>query len=354
MVRSKERSISLLKVLFCLCLCLPLYPAEILLIQDFTQDPQDRAILSTPFFEKITQDLHQKNIQITPSALQEKKPANKEILGYLVWNRPSFLKRSDLKNLPSEKSILFIWEPPVIQKDLHSQRFWSHFKRIYTWDDALVDGRRFFKLYYPGLKPLKPGLPAFQERKLLTFIFSNKHSTHPDSLYAEREKMIHFFERQETDDFEFYGVGWDGKRYKNYRGAPLDKSAILKNFRFAICYENMQNVKGYITEKIFDCFETGTVPIYLGASNIEIHIPPGCFIDRRQFKTEDELYAYIKNVDENHYNQYLQNIEAFLKSEKGAFFTHTHFQKTLQEALDALLESSAMRAVKSPSKTPSS
>lgn len=322
----------MLKFVCCLFSVCSLFSTELLLIQDFT--PGDE-ILKTPFFHDIQKDLKTKNIKIKTFDPTEDTSKKKEILGYLVWNRPVFLKRKILKKIPPEKSVLFIWEPPVIQKDLHSSTFWNRFKRIYTWDDALVDNSRFFKFYYPSLKPMMPNPPPFEQRKLLTFIFSNKESSHPDALYAERDKVVRFFEEKKGSDFEFYGRGWESKRYKNYRGEPEHKLDILKNFRFAICYENMQHIKGYITEKIFDCFEAGTIPIYLGASNIEEHIPSSCFIDRRKFKSEDELYIYIKNIDESAYRSYIQHIEDFLKSEKGKPFTHPYFQKTLQEAIDA-------------------
>ena len=47
----------------------------------------------------------------------------------------------------------------------------------------------------------------------------------------------------------------------------------MQHYRFYICYENTEGVEDYITEKIFDCFAAGFVPIYWGASNIEKYIP---------------------------------------------------------------------------------
>ncbi|WP_226896450.1 glycosyltransferase family 10 domain-containing protein [Poseidonibacter ostreae] len=58
---------------------------------------------------------------------------------------------------------------------------------------------------------------------------------------------------------------------------------------------------GYITEKIFDSFFAGCVPVYLGADNITEHIPKECFIDKREFDTYEKLYKYLKNMSDEEY-----------------------------------------------------
>lgn len=50
------------------------------------------------------------------------------------------------------------------------------------------------------------------------------------------------------------------KKYNN------DKIGYMKNFKFNICPENMVS-KEYVTEKLFDAFLSGTIPIYNGALN---------------------------------------------------------------------------------------
>ena len=45
-----------------------------------------------------------------------------------------------------------------------------------------------------------------------------------------------------------------------------DKIKYMQDFKFNICPENM-DVPNYVTEKIFDAFQSGTIPIYHGALN---------------------------------------------------------------------------------------
>lgn len=299
--------------------------------QNMTQDPKDPSALLV-FLKEVKEVLNEKNIDIVPSDLNVDLKAD-EVSYIVLWNKPKWMNDAFLKRIPKEKALLFMWEPPTVLNGMYSQETFRHFKRIYTWDDALVDNKKFFKFYYPELKPMIENIPSFQEKKLLTFMFSNKKSKHPNQLYQERESVIKFFEDKPQGDFEFYGHAWEKKGYKNYRGAPKDRIGTLKNYRFTICYENMRDVKGYITEKIFDSFSAGCVPVYLGASNVTDYIPKNCFIDRREFKSHEELYQFLKNIDEESYNRYLENIRQFLKSDKAQLFSKTMFQVIFLEAI---------------------
>lgn len=168
---------------------------------------------------------------------------------------------------------------------------------------------------------------------MCTMVISNKRSKHPQELYTAREGVIQFFEQKQTKDFEFYGWGWEGSGYATYRGATPDKVAEMKNYRFAYCYENIQGKRGYVTEKIFDCFAAGCVPIYWGASNVEEYIPSSCFIDRRKFKNEEELYHYLKAMPKKVYETYIANISKWLNSEEAARFSTENFVKIFEEAV---------------------
>lgn len=117
--------------------------------------------------------------------------------------------------------------------------------------------------------------------------------------------------------------------YPSYKGAIKSKREILQKYKFAICYENVRDIPGYITEKIFDCFFAGCVPVYWGAPNITDHIPADTFIDRRAFKSYEELYNYLKNMSDEDYIDYLDAIKNFIKSDKIYPFSAKCFAKTL-------------------------
>lgn len=237
-----------------------------------------------------------------------------------------------LENLPKEKLILFLWEPASVNPenfDLENHRFFS---KIYTWDDSLVDNERYFKFYYPRLLPQIKDLIPYSFKRFSTLIACNKYSSLEGELYSERRNLIAFFDKTPGLDFELFGKGWSGQS-KNYQGAIDKKVDVLKYYRFCFAYENIQSVPGYITEKIFDCFQAGTVPIYWGAPNISKYIPPGCFIDRTQFESQEALYHYLKTLSESEYEQYMENIRQFLDSDAAKLYSKEHFIQTFMEMI---------------------
>ena len=242
-----------------------------------------------------------------------------------------------LKNLDKYlgKCVVFLWEPSSVRPYLYEKAFHSKLAKIFTWQDDLIDNKKVFRFVYPSYRSeMTNDIVPFNEKRLCTLINADKSSSHPYELYSERRNTIRFFEELNCKDFDFYGRGWKG-RYKNYRGSIPSgrKLDYLKRYRFCIAYENMKDIKGYVTEKIFDCFEVGCIPVYWGASNITDYIPKKCFIDRRDFKNIEDLYRYLKNMKEEKYNQYLQNIKTYMQSESPRLFTYESVLEAITEAL---------------------
>ena len=126
--------------------------------------------------------------------------------------------------------------------------------------------------------------------------------------------------------------------FPSYRGKVERKIDVLRRTRFSICYENMRDMPGYITEKLFDCFFAGCIPVYWGANNIAEHVPPDCFIDRRQFADMSAVYAYLKSMDQQTYKGYQQRIAAFLESDAAKPFSAETFAETIVSTICQDLE----------------
>jgi len=97
----------------------------------------------------------------------------------------------------------------------------------------------------------------------------------------------------------------------------------------------MLELPGYITDKIFDCFFVGTIPIYLGAPDIAEYIPRNCFIDMRDFKSYEELRMFLKSLPESEIKTYKENGLRFLESEQYKLFTKEHFARIFVEACES-------------------
>mgnify|MGYP000091333257 CR=1 FL=1 len=249
-----------------------------------------------------------------------------------------------------DKSYLLLFESELIRPDNWDVNKHRFFKKVFTWNDAYLDNDKYIKFNFPNRisSPQKKNT----QRKLCTLIAGNKKSSHPLELYSKRVKVIRWFEENHPEDFEFYGVGWDtyqfsgpkyirmlnrirplckilAPTYPSYKGEVEVKKEVLERYKFAICFENARDISGYITEKIFDCFFSSCVPVYWGANNITEYIPYNCFIDFNDFENLNEMYRYIHNMPDDVYQNYLENINIFLHSERIYPFSADGFVNAL-------------------------
>ncbi len=244
---------------------------------------------------------------------------------WVFWNLGPKLRDFNFSKIPKEKMVLVMWEPPAVQEELYDPRVQAFFGKIFTWDDDLVDNQKFYKFHYPVLSQRIQNIPSFEEKKFCVMINQRLTSKHPKELYSERKRAIEFFEEKPGGEFDLYVFNWKKKKYKNYQGTLANKLEALKNYKYSICYENTRDVKGYISEKIFDCFAAGVVPIYWGASNVTDYIPEGCFIDRRKFADHEELYKFLKAITKEEYEAYQDSAQEFLNSDQAKVFSKEHF-----------------------------
>ena len=219
------------------------------------------------------------------------------------------------------------------------------YKHVFSWNPDLVAMGLATKIQLAH--PMGKGvIDGYEKRNQLIVLFGSNRSIrgwHPkNNLYSERVKTIRWFERNAPDVFALYGKKWNmsgrlptrfgafihsiEKRlpFKNcpfpsWKGVILNKQDILKDSRFSIVYENIKGLKGYITEKIFDAFVAGNVPVYWGAEDIDNYIPKECFIDRRNFINHEKLYDFLKDMPEKQYINYQKNIKNFIENQSEEF-----------------------------------
>jgi hypothetical protein len=84
-----------------------------------------------------------------------------------------------------------------------------------------------------------------------------------------------------------------------------EKIEGLKEYAYSIAIENCI-VDTYFTEKIIDCFATGTIPIYWGTSKIINHFNPRGII---HFKSLEELNMYLIDISFEDYNNRIEYIK---------------------------------------------
>ena len=253
------------------------------------------------------------------------------------------------------KSYLLLFESELIKPENWDLKKHKFFNKIFTWNDKIIDNKKYFKINFSHLFPENINKDLSKKEKLCTLIAGNKKSNHPLELYSKRVEAIRWFEKNYPKDFDFYGIGWDeykptnkyirfafrklqlSKLFKpnfpSYKGKVDSKKEVLEKYKFAICYENARDIDGYITEKIFDCFFAGCIPIYWGANNVTEHIPKECFIDKREFESYEDLYEYINYMSNEEYLKYINAIENYLNSSKANEFRAEYFANTIVETI---------------------
>ncbi len=233
-------------------------------------------------------------------------------------------------------------ESPLVRPYLWEEARHKPFKAMFTWHSDLI-GRPGYVEVGVGNKldrdiTLKRDLVG--REKLCVLIAGNKRPriSSPLDLYAKRLECIRWFEAHHPGDFDLYGVGWNdasirysarlrrmglmglvnrllgAEKHPCWRGPIKEKIPVLERYRFNIAFENVRDIPGYVTEKIFDSFLGSTVPVYWGAPNVTDFIPKDCFIDFRDYGTFEKLYARLSTMPDDEYLGYLDRIEAFLRS----------------------------------------
>jgi hypothetical protein len=266
-------------------------------------------------------------------------------------------------------SAFFAFECPVVEPRLYRELYPASrlFKRIFTYSTAealkpfLTGPVEFQHFRYPQFfDSVHEDIWSRGERKFLVMINGNKVPRLPvNELYSERLRALAFFDRQK--EIDLYGVGWDGPAFhvgethvpgtlralgyrarakwhrirppqdqasvairSAYRGRTTHKAATLGRYTFALCFENSR-LEGWITEKIFDCFFAGTIPIYLGAPDIERWVPSECFIDMRRFKSYEELREFLQTLGPREIDRYRVAARDYLWSDAYRPFTKHAF-----------------------------
>ena len=231
-----------------------------------------------------------------------------------------------------DRTIYIAFEPAVVDEN-HSpegiNKLLHYFKYIITWNDDLVDNNRIFKFMYPYFFDVKDSKVPFSEKKFLVNISGNKISSHKLELYSHRRRVIDYFDS--NNGFELYGTGWEKDVYNSYKGLAKVKAEVYSQFKFALCLENMTGVNGYVTEKILDCFCASVVPIYLGPSNIAEYIPDDAYIHFEKYDTLDDLNDFLKSINEEEYNTYIQAAKKYLEGDQKRIFYPEEFGKVISK-----------------------
>lgn len=235
-----------------------------------------------------------------------------------------------------------IMEPPVVAPKLYRALpdLTKHFEYVYlhnTIGDGYslknVDRSRLRSFYWPQpLYDVKSSYWVNEDRVNRIVVINGNHipRSFSQQLYGKRIEVIARLAKLGVVDL--FGRGWDQwwshrsmwppywRNYKTlmsvYRGTCESKYEVLSRYRFSLCFENMA-MNGYVTEKLFDCLYAGTIPLYLGASNIEQLVPSKAYIDCRYFDTWEEMAKHVMAMSDIEIERMRLAGRDFIRSDAG-------------------------------------
>lgn len=235
-----------------------------------------------------------------------------------------------------------IMEPPIVSPKLYRAlpELTNRFERVYLHNISGngyslngVDTSKLRKLYWP--QPFNDVIDGYwhrAERLRRIVVINGNHipRSFRNELYSVRIQAMASLAKLGVVDL--FGRGWDKwwshrsmwppywRHYKSlmsiYRGPCISKYEVLSQYSFCLCFENMA-MNGYVTEKLFDCLYTGTIPLYLGAWDIEVLVPPETYVDCRKFRSWEELSDRVMEMSDSEIAVMREAGRNFIRSEAG-------------------------------------
>lgn len=294
------------------------------------------------------------------------------LVGHAVRRYQGLARRRDVV-----LSAFFAMECPIVEPTMFAAlpRLSRLFRRVLSWSDtdsllrftgSPVQVEHF--CWPQSFDAVHPTLWARQDRKFLVMMNANKlPRLYVNELYTARLAAVEYFHQYR--EIDLYGRNWDrmparvGKvrtpatlrrmvarawpmwqrirpdpRYVAAagatRGPARSKSETMSGYRFALCFENSV-LKGWMTEKLFDCFFCGTVPVYWGAPDVLDWVPAECFIDMRQFRDLGDLRRFLHALEPAQHERYREAARDYLTTDRFTPFRSATFASRVSAIVDA-------------------
>ena len=289
-------------------------------------------------FIRVREALGRKGIKVhTADRLLQQQEKNQLDDYYSFGILDNYAQLKSRGNVTLQAFVIF--EPPVVDPRLYGAlpELTAVFNRVYVHNvngDGYslkgVDQSKLRKLSWP--QPHRDVLDDFWSRKerlrrIVMINGNHKPASFSEELYSKRIKAAAALAK--LDAIDLYGRGWERWWSRNsmwlpywqhrktlmsiYKGSCNSKNEILSQYSFALCFENMA-MEGYVTEKIFDCLYSGTIPLYLGAKDISDLIPADVFVDCRKFSSPESMWRELCGMTDRQLNTMRNAGRAYVNS----------------------------------------
>lgn len=244
---------------------------------------------------------------------------------YIKWNRDidfdknctivateNDIKNSDFINFKGNK---IAW---LLECDKINTYIYDWVRDNYNLYDSVFSHNKSFNLNIPNSQWVPFCGCWIKEEDWVLFDKSDKISIVASSKsYLEGHKLRHQV-ISSVNGVDLYGNGYN----------PIDnKIASLKDYKYQIVIEN-ERIPGYFTEKLIDCFVTGTIPIYWGDPLISEVFDINGII---QFNDVNELLDILDNIKDREVEK--RYINANFEKAKNFILAEDYIYKNYKELL---------------------
>jgi len=204
---------------------------------------------------------------------------------------------NQVDNFINEKKYAWLLESPEITPFAYNfvRENYNKFDLIFTFSKDLLElSDKFVLIPYGGCWIEEENRMIHEKSKNASIILSSKQTTTGHKL----RHAIH----QTYSSIDSFG----------YHNPIKNKITALKDYRFSLIIENCQK-DYYFSEKLIDCFITGTIPIYWGCPSI------GKFFDTNGmiiFNDFNELDSIISGLNKDLYNSKLESVKSNFEESK--------------------------------------
>ena len=253
------------------------------------------------------------------------------------------LKRTDLRRIG------FTLESPNIrhQQQWDSRFLKAHFDHILTYWTPLLRDTTFatfcphntHHLDFDNSTDMLLFKNPFKTGKNVCMVLERRDLQGPYVINGIQLRCQDTLREHYVQDLEIdvYGKGWE--KYTGHptihpkstsgRGVDTRTSVdIIGQYTFVVIIENT-NADGYVSEKIYDSFIAGTIPIYHGNNNEAVGIPHDMYIDLKTFDTSQKLAHFLNEMTPEDIRGYQERI---------AKHRHTILQKVSTKSFADILD----------------
>jgi hypothetical protein len=190
-----------------------------------------------------------------------------------------------------------------------SQHFYGEmlaYESLFNWTwtyrtdaDVYTPYGKFQRLDHPIVLPNSSMVLPPSKKKLVAWISSNCW----DGVPSKRKFLVK--KLQEYIPVDAYGkCGNLTCQSKSFSGC---KQEIGSQYKFYLSLENSL-CQDYFTEKVFNAYAGGMVPIVYGSANYNLFLPRGSYISMSSFPSAKSLAEYLLYLDRNpeEYMKYFQ------------------------------------------------